>query len=159
MSDLFDNTLLTLNNSKETEVEFVPLVSAEDEEVTNKEVYPLFLAHIFNIMQRSSKINTLYDAKPQLFSTVFFHFLKYIYPISSIPLQNHELTNKNVNNNFTFSVFNFLDRDTRALPARFQDISGGKKNNLKNKSRLKNKTRRLKNNRKKHRKTIKKNKK
>ena len=43
MSDLFDNTLLTLNNSKETEVEFIPLVSAEDEEVTNKEVYPLEL--------------------------------------------------------------------------------------------------------------------
>lgn len=40
MSDLFDNTLLTLNNPKESEVEFIPLISAEEEEVTNNTAYP-----------------------------------------------------------------------------------------------------------------------
>ena len=44
MSDLFDEkTLLNLRKSKESEVEFIPLISVEDEEVTNKEIYPLEL--------------------------------------------------------------------------------------------------------------------
>ena len=44
MSDLFDKTLLNLNNTNETEVEFIPLVSAEEEEQTNNTEYPEELA-------------------------------------------------------------------------------------------------------------------
>lgn len=125
----------------------------------NKQAYQMFLFHIFKLMQMS-KINTLYDSTPQLFSPLYFHFFKYIYPISSVPL-HYGLKNSNIDNNFTYSLSNFLDNDTRALPAWLQTAtSGGKKNNSKtknkNKYKLKNKTKRLENKRKKNRKTIKK---
>lgn len=44
MSDLFDKTLLNLNNTNDTEVEFIPLVSTEEEEQTNNTDYPEELA-------------------------------------------------------------------------------------------------------------------
>jgi len=45
MSDLFDKTLLNLNNTNDTEVEFIPLVSTEEEEEqTNNTDYPEELA-------------------------------------------------------------------------------------------------------------------
>jgi len=40
MSDLFDKTLLSLNNNTESEIEFIPLISQDEEEETNKTVYP-----------------------------------------------------------------------------------------------------------------------
>ena len=40
MSDIFDKTLLHLNGSKETEAEFIPLITAEEEENMNTQSFP-----------------------------------------------------------------------------------------------------------------------
>ena len=40
MNDIFDNTLLQLNATKETEAEFIPLITAEEEENMNTQSYP-----------------------------------------------------------------------------------------------------------------------
>ena len=40
MSDIFDNTIFQLNGSRESEAEFIPLITAEEEENMNSQVYP-----------------------------------------------------------------------------------------------------------------------
>ncbi len=40
MSDIFDNTIFQLNGSRESEAEFIPLITAEEEENMNNQVYP-----------------------------------------------------------------------------------------------------------------------
>lgn len=40
MKDIFDKTILALNSSKEQEAEFIPLITAEEEENMNKQLYP-----------------------------------------------------------------------------------------------------------------------
>ncbi len=40
MSDIFDNTIFQLSGSRESEAEFIPLITPEEEENMNSQVYP-----------------------------------------------------------------------------------------------------------------------
>ncbi|MEX0598175.1 MAG: hypothetical protein WD512_16930 [Candidatus Paceibacterota bacterium] len=110
-------------------------------------VFTLFLYKVLNLM-RQNKLNNLYDATPdpQMFSIAFFSFFKSIYPISFVPFQ---VKNSIVDNNFTYSVANFLDNDPRQLVTNHKLISsGGSERNSgqrQNKNTFNNKTKKLAN--------------
>ena len=87
-------------------------------------IFNLFLNKIFSLMS-SSKLHSLYDLSPSMLSNVYFNILKFIYPISHIPLQSQNLKNLEIDNNFTYSIFNFLENDTRSESKLNTIMSGG----------------------------------
>jgi hypothetical protein len=91
---------------------------------TPSNIFNLFLNKIFSLMS-SSKLHSLYDLSPSMLSKVYYNILKSIYPISHIPLQSQNLKNLEIDNNFTYSISNFLEIDARQESKLNTIMSGG----------------------------------
>jgi hypothetical protein len=129
-SSCYDWMGYTLGNSVKSIIYNTKLVTEEK----YKLLFNVFFQKFSQLISKK-QIRTLFDLTPTIMPPLVFSILKFMYPLSQVPSEV-TLKHSDVTNHFTYSLSNFLNKDTRSIASQNQiSIGGSIRKNKKNKTR------------------------